>query len=97
MSGADQDDNRFGSERRPRQSPEFARRERRRALWAGLTGVGMGLVILGDAVDAMRTGRLIDFGRVGDTLILPGWAVALIALFLLFVSGSILWRFARKV
>ncbi len=80
----------------PRKSPEFAQRERRRARGAGLLGVGMSLVILGDAVDAMRTGRLIDFGRIGSSIILPGWAVAVIGLFLLFISVSILWRFARK-
>ena len=80
----------------PRLSPEFAQRERRRARGAGLLGVGMGLVILGDAVDAMRTGRLIDFGRVGAPFILPGWAVAVIALFVLYISVSILWRFVRK-
>ncbi len=77
-------------------SPEFAQRQRRKARGAGLLGLGMGLLILGDAVDAMRTGRLIALGRRGSPLILPGWAVAIIALFVLYISVSILWRFARK-
>ncbi|MEP6919405.1 MAG: hypothetical protein ABJC89_27430 [Acidobacteriota bacterium] len=81
---------------RPLRSPEFAQRERRRALWAGLLGTGMSLVILGLSVDAMRTGQWMSLGRAGDSVIMPGWTGALIALFLLFVSGSILWRFARQ-
>lgn len=77
-------------------SPEFAQRERRRARGAGLLGVFMGLVILGYGVYAMRTGRLISLGRRGAPFILPGWAVAVIALFVLYISVSVLWRFARK-
>ena len=80
----------------PRLSPEFAEQQRRRARGAGLLGVVMGLVILGDAVDAMRTGRSIALGRTGAPFIVPGWAAAVIALFILYISVSILWRFARK-
>lgn len=56
----------------------------------------MGLFILGEAVNAMRTGRWIALGRRFTTLILPGWAVAAIALFVIYISVSVLWRFARK-
>jgi hypothetical protein len=65
-------------------------------MWAGLLGVGMSLVILVESVNAMRTGQTISLGRVGAEVLMPGWAGALIALFLLFLSGWILWRFARK-
>jgi hypothetical protein len=37
--GADKRDDGFGSELRKRQSPELARRERRRSLWAGVLGL----------------------------------------------------------
>jgi len=94
--GSDKRDDGWGSELRKRQSPELARRERRRSLWAGVLGLGMGLTILALGVDSVRTGTWVVFGRVGDTVELPGWAVILMALFLLFISGSILWRFARK-
>jgi hypothetical protein len=89
-------DDGFGSELRKRQSPELARRERRRSLWAGVVGLGMGLTVLALGVDSVRTGKWVALGRVGDTWDLPGWAVILMALFLVFLSGSILWRFARK-
>ena len=95
-NGSDERDHGFGSELRKRQSPELARRQRRRSLWAGLVGLGMGLVILALGVDSVRTGKWVAFGRVGDSVDLPGWAVILMALFLLFISGSILWQFARK-
>jgi hypothetical protein len=94
--GSDRRDDGFGSELRKRQSPELARRERRRSLWAGVVGLGMGLTILALGVDSVRTGKWVAFGRVGDAVDLPGWVVVLMALFLLFLSGSILWRFARK-
>jgi hypothetical protein len=86
----------FGSELRKRQSPELARQQRRRSLWAGVVGLGMGLTILALGVDSVRTGKWVAFGRVGNAPDLPGWAVILMALFLLFISGSILWRFAGK-
>ena len=95
--GSDERDDGFGSELRKRQSPELARRERRRSLWAGVVGLGMGSTILAVGVDSVRTGKWVAFGSVGDAWDLPGWAVILIALFLLFGSGSILWRFARKM
>jgi hypothetical protein len=94
--GSDDRDDGFGSELRKRQSPEFARQQRRRSLWAGVVGLGMGFVVLALGVDSARTGRWVTFGRVGNSWDLPGWAVILMALFLLYISGSILWRFARK-
>jgi hypothetical protein len=94
--GSDERDEGFGSELRKRQSPELARQQRRRTLWAGVVGLGMGVTILALGVDSVRTGKWVVFGRVGDAWDLPGWAVILMALFLLFISGSILWRFARK-
>ena len=98
MTGdSQQDDKRLGSKPRVRHTPEHARQERRRAFQAGLVGVVMGLVILGIGVDSMRTGEWVHFGRVGTSLILPGWTVTAIALFILLGSSWILWRFARKV
>ena len=94
---SDERDDGFGSELRKRQSPELARQERRRSLWAGVVGLGMGFTILAVGVDSVRTGKWVMFGSVGDAWDLPGWAVILIALFLLCGSGSILWRFARKI
>ena len=94
--GSDERDDGFGSELRKRLSPELARQQRRRSLQAGVVGLGMGLAVLALGVDSVRTGKWVAFGRVGSTWDLPGWAVILMALFLLFVGGSILWRFARK-
>jgi len=94
--GSDERDDGFGSELRKRQSPELARRQRRRSLWAGVVGLGMGLTVLTLGVDSVRTGKWVAFGRVGDAPDLPGWVVILMGLFLLVISGSILWRFARK-
>ena len=94
--GSDKRDDRSGSELRPRWSPEFARRQRRRSLWAGLGALGMGLFVLVLGVDSVRTGQWVAFGRVGNEVDLPGLVVILMALFLLFLGGSILWRFARK-
>jgi hypothetical protein len=94
--GSDERDDGFGSELRRRQSPELARQQRRRSRWAGVVGLGMGLTILALGVDSVRTGEWVVFGRVGATWDLPGWAVILMAVFLLFISGSILWRFGRK-
>jgi len=85
-----------GSEFRKLQSPEFARRERRRNLWAGVWGLGMGFAILVAGVDSVRTGKWVRFGRAMSTLELPGWVVVLMALSLLCGSGAILWRF-RKI
>jgi hypothetical protein len=81
---------------KPRESPEFARQQQRRSLWAGVVGLGMGLTILALGVNSVRTGEWVAFGRVGSSLDLPGWAVILTALFLLCISGSIIWRFGRK-
>ncbi|MEJ1965459.1 MAG: hypothetical protein WDO56_29525 [Gammaproteobacteria bacterium] len=86
----------FGSELRRRQSPKFAREQRRRAAWAGAVGLVMGLVLLALGIHSMQTGEWIVYGRAMSDLRLPGWIVVLIALFILFISGSILWRFARK-
>jgi hypothetical protein len=94
--GSDERDAGFGSEYLKRLSPELARRQRRRSLQAGVVGVGMGLAVMALGIDSVRTGKWVALGRVGDSWDLPGWAVILIALFLLFISGSILWRFARK-
>ena len=85
-----------GSELRKRMSPEFARRERRRNLWAGLVGLGMGLAVLVFGVDSVRTGEWVEFGRAGDAWAVPGFVAILMALFILFISASVIWRFARK-
>lgn len=86
----------FGAELRKRASPEFARQQRRRAFWAGLGGIAMGLAMLAFGVDAMRTGVWVKMGRVGSEIDLPGWIVVLMALFLLFCGVAVLRRFARK-
>ena len=85
-----------GPELRPRWSPEFARRQRRRSLWAGVGAIGMGLFVLVLGVDSVRTGKWVAFGRVGNEVDLPGAVVILMALFLLFLGGSIIWRSARS-
>jgi len=56
----------------------------------------MGLMVLPLGVNSIRTGKWVAFGRVGNETDLPGSVVILMASFLLFISGSILWRFARK-
>lgn len=94
--GPDPRDDGFGSELRRRQTPELARQQRLRAVRAGLFGVVMGSVILLEGAAATRSGQEIHFGRVGWYLVLPGWVVALAGLFILFVSGWVLWRFARR-
>jgi hypothetical protein len=94
--GSDRRDDGFGAEFRRRLSPELARRERRRALWAGVLGLGMGLTLLVLGVNSVRTGEWVKFGRVGSTYDLPGFVAVLMALFLLYTSGWVIWRFARK-
>ena len=78
------------------QSPKFVREERRRTLWAGITGLVLGLAALSWGIDGMRTGEWVSYGRMYSSLELPGWVVTLIGLFLLFVSGWILLRLRRK-
>jgi hypothetical protein len=78
------------------QSPKFAREQRRRALWAGVTGLLMGLATLALGIDSMRTGEWVSYGRINSSLELPGWVVTLMALFILFCSAWIILRFARK-
>lgn len=94
--GSDRRDNGFGAEFRRRMSPELARRERRRALWAGVLGLGMGLTLLVLGVNSVRTGEWVKFGRAGSTYDLPGFVAVLMALFLLYTSGWVILRFARK-
>jgi hypothetical protein len=94
--GSDRRDDGFGAEFRRRMSPELARRERRRALWAGVLGLGMGLTLLVLGVNSVRTGEWVKFGRVGSTYDLPGFVAVLMALFLLCTSGWVILRFARK-
>jgi hypothetical protein len=93
--GSDRRDNGFGAEFRRRLSPELARRERRRALWAGVLGLGMGLTLLVLGVNSVRTGEWVKFGRAGSTYDLPGFVAVLMALFLLYISGWVILRFAR--
>ena len=94
--GSDKRDDGLGTEIRRRLSPEFARRERRRALWAGLLGLGMGVMLLVLGVNSVRTGVWVEFGRVGSTFDLPGFVTVLMALFLLYISGWVILRSARK-
>lgn len=94
--GPDEGDDGFGSELRKRASPRFAREQRRRALWAGVFGIGMGLVSLAAGIDSMRTGKWMVWGRAMSSLELPGWVVVLAALFIVFLSGWVIVRFARK-
>ena len=71
-------------------------RERRRALWAGVLGLGMGFTLLVLGVNSVRTGQWVEFGRVGSTFELPGFVAVLMALFLLYISGWVILRFASK-
>ena len=95
-SSPDDGDNEFGSELRRRASPKFARLQRRQALWAGLLGLGLGLMCLALGVDSMGTGEWVIFGRPGTSVLLPGWSVTLIGLFLLFIGCWILRQSARR-
>lgn len=56
----------------------------------------MGLVTLGLGANGIRTGEWVDFGRQYSSLMLPGWVVAAIGVSILWGSGWILWKFARK-
>jgi hypothetical protein len=94
--GSDKRDDGVGAEFRPRLSPEFARRERRRALWAGVLGLGMGVMLLVLGVNSVRTGVWVELGRVGSTFDLPGSVTVLMALFLIYISGWVILRSARK-
>lgn len=93
---SDDEQDGFGSELRRLQTPQFALLQRRRAFWTGAVGILLGLMSLALGVDAMRTGKWVTYGRVGSTLVLPGWAVVLAGVFLLVISGWVLLRFARK-
>lgn len=93
--GSDKRDDGFGAEFRRRLSPELARRERRRALWAGLLGLGMGFTLLVLGVNSVRTGEWVKLGRAGSTYDVPGFVAVLMALFLLYISGWVILRFAR--
>jgi hypothetical protein len=95
-NGSDKRDDGFGSEFSRRLSPELARRERQSALWAGVLGLGMGFTVLVLGVNSVRTGEWVKFGRVGSTYELPGFVAVLMALFLLYISGWVIVRFARK-
>ena len=95
-NGSDKRDDGFGAEFRRRMSPELARRERRRALWAGVLGLGMGFTLLVLGVNSVRTGEWVKFGRVGSTYDLPGFVVVVMALFLLYISGWVIVRFGSK-
>jgi hypothetical protein len=95
-NGPDERDDGFGSELRKRQSPRFAREQRRKGLWAGVVGIGIGLVSLAAGIDSMRTGKWMVWGRAMDSLELPGWVVVLAALFIVFTSGWVILRSARK-
>ena len=77
-------------------SPKFARQQRRANLWAGLLGVVLGLFSMVAGLDAVRTGKLVSYGRSVRGPDLPGWVVVLIGLFILLLSGWVLWRFARR-
>jgi hypothetical protein len=85
----------FGSELRRRQSPKFAREQRRRNAWAGLVGLGMGAAILPLGINSMRSGKWMIFGRAANGVELPGWVVVLIALAIMAGSIAVLWRLPR--
>lgn len=89
-------DDEFGAELRRRQSPKLAREQRKRNLWAGMAGLGLGLTMLAIGAVSMRTGEWVHYGRVGDSVELPGWALVLSALFILFGSGWVLLLIARR-
>ena len=92
MTATMDSDRNFASARAPSSRASSGDAACGRAWWV----LGMGLTILALGVDSVRTGKWVAFGRVGDAPDLPGWAVILMALFLLFISGSILRRFVRK-
>jgi hypothetical protein len=96
IDSADKGDDGFGAEFRRRMSPELARRERRRALWAGVLCLGMGSTLLLLGVNSVRTGEWVELGRVGSSYELPGFVVVGMALFLLYTSGWMMRRFGRK-
>jgi sterol desaturase/sphingolipid hydroxylase (fatty acid hydroxylase superfamily) len=95
-NGPDERDDDFGSELRKRASPRFAREQRRKNLWAGVVGIVIGLVSLAAGIDSMRTGKWMVWGREMSSLMLPGWMVVLASLFIVFISGWVIVRFARK-
>lgn len=84
----------FGSELRKRQTPELARRERRKQFWALLFGVVLGAVLTLDALYARSHGGLVDGGPGNGFLKIPWWAAGVIGLFILAASGYALWRHA---
>ncbi|MEP7244660.1 MAG: hypothetical protein ABI885_13410 [Gammaproteobacteria bacterium] len=53
-------------------------------------------MILAVGIDSMRTGKWVVYGREMTGVELPGWAVVLAALFILFISGWVIARFARN-
>ena len=84
----------FGSELRKRQTPEMARRRRRQGLLGLLFGTAFGIVILVEAIHAIRTGQMVRSSPT--SLPISGYEAAAIALFFLFFCLFALWRTLRN-
>ena len=81
----------FGSEVRRLETPEHRRQRRRKGISAALFGVVLGAGMLALGIGAIRSGEMVR-GPIGS-LPLTGEEACAMAVFLLVLSGWLLWRF----
>ena len=81
----------FGSEVRRLETPEHRRQRRRKGVGAALFGVVLGGGMLALGINAIRTGEMVR-GFAGS-LPLTGAEACAMAVFVLVLSGWLLWRF----
>jgi hypothetical protein len=84
----------FGAELRRRQSPQLARRTRRRRIAITATAIPVGIGLFVEAVGAVRAGRMAPGGRGYPPM--TGYEAGLIALFLVALCSFALWRDLRN-
>ena len=75
-----------------RYSPKFIREERRKRRSGGWLGVLASIVMIADAVDAIRTHRMVDWGPSHGHLMWPPYPVLAIGVLMLAGSIWVLWR-----
>jgi hypothetical protein len=73
-------------------APKFIREERRKQRVGGILGVLASIVTIADAIDAIRTHRMVNLGPSHGYLTWPPYPVLVIGLLLLVGSAWVLWK-----